>query len=299
MIEVVEGALAYSNLLILLTIGLTVTYITTGVPNFAQGSFAVAGSYLALTLLQLFNVHPYAAIPISFLFGGALGLLVYFIVLKPLIKREATPVMLMIATLALDLILLGVLGAYAECLRSLTHKPTTKFIFTPLDFRIGSVTGVLFVSTTVMASLILSMYILLYKTRFGVEMRASMENPSLAEVLGVNVELMRVFSWFLSASLGAVAGCLLPFQQEIVPTSGALIIVSIFAASIVGGMSNVWGALLGGYLIGISESLVAYMMSTFLGPWILFFGKVIAFTFLVVVLIVSPEGLLELIRRGG
>jgi branched-chain amino acid transport system permease protein len=97
---VVEGAIIYSNLLALLSIGLTITYITTGVPNFAQGSFAIFGSYVSLSLLYFLGLHPYYSLPISLILGGFLGFIIYIGVLKPLIAKEAKIVILMIATLA-------------------------------------------------------------------------------------------------------------------------------------------------------------------------------------------------------
>ena len=291
---VVEGALVYANLLVLLSIGLTLTYITTGVPNFAQGSFAIVGSYAALTFLRLFNLHPYLSIPLVFLVGALLGLLVYLLVLKPLIKREASVVILMIATLALDLILLGFLGAYSGFLEGITHRSAAKFIFTYLDFEVYRISAILFVSTFVILMLLLFLFILLYKTKFGIALRASMENPALAEIMGVNVEYTRLFSWILSGALAAVSGCLLPFRQEIVPGTGPIIIVSIFAASIVGGLGNIYGALLGGYVIGISESLVTYYLSSIFGARVLVYGKAFSLIVLIVTLLVAPKGLVSI-----
>jgi len=134
-------------------------------------------------------------------------------------------------------------------------------------------------------------FMLLYKTKFGVALRASMENPSLAEVMGVNVEYTRLFSWFLSGGLAAMAGCLLPFRQEIVPSTGAIIIVSIFAASIVGGISSIYGALIGGYVIGFSESLITFSLTGFLGTSILLYSRVISLIVLIATLILAPRGL--------
>ncbi len=288
---VIEGAIIYANLLVLLSIGLTITYITTGVPNFAQGSFAVFGSYVALTMFQLFKIHPYSSIPIAFVLGGLLGVLVYLVTLKPLINRGATIVILMIATLAVDLILLGFLGAYSGSLESITHKSTTKFIFTYLDFEILNTSAIFVISSLIIVLLLVFLFLLLYKTKFGIALRASMENPALAEIMGVNVEYTRLFSWFLSGSLAAVAGCLLPFRQEIVPATGAIIIVSIFAASIVGGLGSIYGALLGGYIIGLSESLVTYELSILFGAGILVYSKVVSLVVLIITLILAPRGI--------
>ncbi len=289
--NVIEGAIVYSNLLVLLSIGLTITYITTGVPNFAQGSFAVLGSYVALTLLRFWAIHPYYSIPVAFVFGGFFGVLVYLLMLRPLIERGASVVILMISTLALDLILLGGFGAYSGFLAESTHKLATKFIFTQYDFDIWQFSGILFVSLAVIFVVFSGLFLLLYKTKFGVALRASMENPSLAEVMGVNVEYTRIFSWFLSGSLASVAGTLLPFRQEIVPLTGALIIVSIFASSIVGGLSSIIGAVIGGYIIGFSESYLTYQLSLVLGAYVLVYSKVISLIVLVIMLLAAPRGI--------
>ncbi|WP_202318857.1 branched-chain amino acid ABC transporter permease [Archaeoglobus neptunius] len=289
--SVVEGAIVYSNLLVLLSVGLTLTYITTGVPNFAQGSFAVFGSYISLSLLRILNLHPYQSIPVSFVLGGLMGLAVYILMLKPLIRREASIVILMISTLALDLVLLGILGSYSDYLAGITHKSASRFIFIQYDFNIFGVSGILFISSLVIFISLFGLFLLLYKTKFGVALRASMENPDLAEVMGVNVEYTRLFSWFLSGALAAMAGVLLPFRQEIFPSTGAIIIVSIFAASIIGGLSNINGALVGGYIIGFSESYLTYNLAAVFGTGVLLYSKVISLVVLVAMLIVAPTGI--------
>ncbi|HEC57657.1 MAG TPA: branched-chain amino acid ABC transporter permease [Candidatus Syntrophoarchaeum butanivorans] len=303
---VVEGALVYSNLLVLLALGLTLTYITTGVPNFAQGTFAVFGSYISLTLLRLTGLHPYYSIPLTFMAGSLLGVGTYAVILRPLIRRGATTVILMIATLALDLVLLGLIGAYSGILGSISGRGASKFIFTPLDRDVLGISGIFATSTLVILLLISSLLILLYRTKFGIALRASMENPSLAEIMGINLEYTRAFSWALSGSLAAIAGSLLPFRQEIVPATGAIIIVSIFAASIVGGLSSIFGAIIGGYVIGLSESLITYGLSTIFGSGILLYGKVVSLLILTIMLLIAPEGLVGVkwrrargVKEGG
>ncbi len=288
---VLEGAVVYSNLLVLLSIGLTITYITTGVPNFAQGSMAILGSYLSLTLWSLFGVHPYYSLVFSFLLGGGVGAGIYALVLRPMIRREANVVTLMIATLAMDLILLGIIGAYSDTLSDVTKKSAKKFIFTPLDFHLGGADAILIVSSCVILIFLLFLFLLLYRTKFGIALRASMENSALAEIMGVNVEYTRLFSWFLSGSLAAVAGSMLPFRQEIVPATGDIIIVSIFAASIVGGLRSIYGALIGGYIIGISESLITFYLSSIFGVGMLVYSKVVSLIVLVIALIFAPMGI--------
>ncbi len=288
---VLEGAVVYSNLLVLLCIGLTITYITTGVPNFAQGSMAIFGSYLSLTLWLLLGLHPYYSLLLSFVLGGAIGVGIYSLILRPLIKKEVMVVTLMIATLAVDVILIGIFGAYSETLSNITHRATTRFIFTPMDFELFGREAVLVISSFVIFLFLLALFLLFYRTKFGIALRASMENPTLAEIMGVDVEHTRLFSWFLSGSLAAVAGSMLPFRQEIVPLAGATIIVSIFAASVVGGLRSIHGSLAGGYIIGISESLVTFYLSKVFGSGILVYSKMVSLVLLVIILLIAPMGI--------
>ncbi len=288
---VFEGALTYANLLALLALGLTLTYITTAVPNFAHGSFAVVGSYLAYTLLVAYGLNPYLAVVPAFIVGGLVGTAVYLLTIRPLIRKGASVDMLMMATLAIDIILYGSLGAYSDFLSNAFKRNASKFVFTDIDFTVGSVPGRVVISTALVLATLIGLYVLLYKTKFGIALRASMENPALAEAMGIDVETTRLFSWFLAAAVAGMVGAVLPFLQETVPGTGGFIIVSVFAASIVGGLRNIVGGLIGGYIIGFSESLVTYGLSDIAGTGVLVYGKVVSLLIMVAVLLLLPEGI--------
>ncbi|MBE8538878.1 ABC transporter permease subunit [Geoglobus acetivorans] len=288
----VNNAIIYANLLTLLAISLTITYITTSVPNFAQGSFAVFSSYFAYLMYTVFSFPtPYLSIPFSIAFGAVIGVSTYLLVLKPLIKKEASILILMIATLSWDLILFGLIGIFSESMSKLIKADASKFNFISLDFKLAGIKGILLSSTLAVVLSLALLFFLLYKTKFGVAMRASMENPSLAEIMGVNVETTRLFSWLLSGAFSGLAGALLPFLQETFQATGQMIIVSIFAASIVGGLSTIYGAILGGYLVGLSESLVTFWLSKVFGMSVLVYTKAVSLTILILTLLFIPKGL--------
>lgn len=291
---VLESAIIYSNLIVLISIGLTMTYVTTGVPNLAQGTFAVVGSYMTLAVFRLLDVHPYISLPLIFVFGGILGLAVYSAIIRPLISRGAGVITLMISTLAIDLVLYGGAGAFSDILENITRKSAKNFIFTPHDFPIWGFQGIFVVSIIVIALMLFALYILLFKTKFGVAMRASMENPSLAQVMGVNVETTRIVSWALSGGFACVAGALLPFKQQIYPFAGDVIIVSVIAASIVGGLGTIFGAVIGGYIIGMSESFVTFQLSTIIGPDVLVYSRMVSLIVLIIMLFLAPKGILSI-----
>lgn len=291
---VLEGAVIYSNLIVLISIGLTMTYITTGVPNLAQGTFAVVGSYMTLAFFRVLDIHPYMSLPLVFVLGGILGLAVYLAIIKPLISRGAGIITLMISTLGIDLVLYGGAGAFSDILENITRKSAKNFIFTPHDFPIWSFQGVFVISVIVIVLMLSALYVLLFKTKFGVAMRASMENPSLAQVMGVNVETTRLVSWALSGGFACVAGALLPFKQQIYPFVGDVIIVSVIAASIVGGLGTIFGAVIGGYIIGISESFVTFQLSKIVGPEVLVYSRVVSLIVLILMLLLAPKGILSI-----
>jgi len=93
-----RDATIFSCLLALLSTGLTLTYMTTKVPNFAHGSFAAMTTYITLILVKILKTNPYFSIGLGFILGAALALILYQAILKPLLDRGASYIVLMIAT---------------------------------------------------------------------------------------------------------------------------------------------------------------------------------------------------------
>jgi branched-chain amino acid transport system permease protein len=261
-LDLLVGALVYSNLLALMAVGLSLALITCRVSNFAHGDFAMVGVYAAYTLSAVAGLTPYAWIPAAFAFGGLVSLLAYLLVFEPL--RERTDlVTLMVVSMALDMVLRYSLHVYADLMQQWLRVYTRLFMFD--DFLVeaaGSrLPGVLPASTAVVAALLASLYVLLYKTRVGVAMRAAIENPGLAEALGVSVKRVFALSWFLSGALAATAGVFLPFRIMVSPDTGWSMLLPTFAAVTVGGIGSLGGSVLGAYLIGFSETVLAYQLA--------------------------------------
>ena len=130
-------ALIYASLLAMLAIGLTLTYITTRVPNFAHASVAMVGAYIALIITRVVDVNPYISIPISFVVAGMVSLGLYMFVLKPLIRRNASKAIQMISTIAFDLILIGVLNVLADYIVTTYKIPSREFTLRGYDLAVG------------------------------------------------------------------------------------------------------------------------------------------------------------------
>ncbi len=289
-----QEALIFSSLLTLLSAGLTLTYLTTRVPNFSHGSFATIGAYVSLTSFRVLQLTPYYLIPLAFVLAGAVALALYKLILKPLMNRGSSIIFLMIATIAYDMILLSALNIYADYLSEGLKVTSRYFSLKVADIRIGGPTGtpmVFYSSLSSAIAVIVLLYILLTRTRFGVAMRATIENPMLAGVVGINTDLVYTVSWFMAGGLAGLAGVLISLWFIGNPDLGSIILISIFAASIVGGFNNIYGAFLGGYLVGFAEVFGQYILARNIGAWIVPYRPVIPLIIMVATLLIAPYGL--------
>ncbi|MEM2548881.1 MAG: branched-chain amino acid ABC transporter permease [Nitrososphaerota archaeon] len=290
-LPLIRDAIIFASLLTMLSTGLTLTYMTTKVPNFAHGDFATMSIYLNLALVHLLGLSPYLGVVPSFFFSGLIALVLYIAVLRPLLNRGANYVILMIATIAYDMILISIINIIADYLNRVYKILTRLFQLKGFDLEfIGQ--PMIFIGAPVMSILIISLlYFFLNKTKFGIAMRAAIENPSLAEVIGININLTYAFSWFISGGLAGIAGALLPLYMTCNPDIGVRLLISVFAASIVGGLTNIYGAFLGGLVIGLAETLGTGYLSIMIGPWIVPYRPVIPLGLMLLTLLFAPRGL--------
>src|SRR5256712_3513266 len=183
--------IGYASLFGLMAIGLTLTYLTTKVPNFAYGSFVTIGIYTSFTLLRVNHINPYLSAPLAFVLGGVGSVAMYLGILRVLARRGSSLVALMISTLAIDIAFIGIFGIYSDYLTSLYRIIDTKYFIalsaTPgTDFTLLGLPGLLYVAPIPLAAITAGLYLLLTKTRFGIAMRASVENPSLVRIRCIN-----------------------------------------------------------------------------------------------------------------
>ena len=291
---IVSAGVIYSSLLVLLAIGLTLTYMTTRVPNFAHASFATIGVYIALVVTRVWEASPYIAIPIAFAIGGAASLGLYTFILKPLIRKGASQAIQMIATLAFDLVLLAVINIVADYVIRIYHVTAREFTLRSYDGSVSGLPLVLFVTPVAIAGIVLALHYVLRHTKFGVAMRATIENPDLSGTVGINVKLVYGVSWFLGGALAGVAGSLMSLWFQGDPSLAAILIPSIFAASIVGGFMSIYGAIAGGILVGVAEIFGTRFLAGEWGSWIIAYRPLVPLVFIVITLMVAPRGLASL-----
>ena len=288
----VTDTIVYASLFGLMALGLTLTYLTTKVPNFAYGSFVTIGMYTAFALYRIQKISPYASAPIAFALGAVASVSMYIGVLRILSKRGSSLVALMIATLAVDIAFVGIFGIYSDYLTSrYAFIDSKQFYPIPDSFTLFGTAGIVYVAPISLGIVTLAVFLLLTKSKLGVAMRASVENPSLARVVGINVERVYVFAWLLAGGFAAMSGSYYVLWLPGGITGGSNLIVEIFAASVLGGLASIYGSVLGGLIIGASEVLVTKVALDQLGSWVGIYQKGIPLIIMVVTLLVLPKGI--------
>lgn len=159
-------------------------------------------------------------------------------------------------------------------------RPTTDL---PFDVRIVTDQIFIFLAAVILAGLV---YLLLYRTKLGKAMRAISDNPDLAKVSGIDTDRITNWTWIIAGALVAAAGVLLALQAQLSPELGFILLLPLFAATILGGIGSPQGALAGGMIVGITQEVAVSI--GFISPGYKFS---VAFVLLVVMLLLRPRGL--------
>jgi branched-chain amino acid transport system permease protein len=276
------SGLSTGSVYALVALGLALIYRSTRILNFAHGDVATAGTFIAFGLLGL-NVPLAPALVLALFFGAALAMLFYFLVLVPAQRREATQLGQIILTLGLGLILQGLISYFGG-----TEIQSFPFFLSDTKtYRIfGVVISQLSLGTLVLGLLAsLLFYALVQKTRLGLAMRATSENLAAAQTMGIPTRRILALSWGLASMLGVLAGLFLAPALLLDPFFMLEPFLKGFAAAILGGLNSLPGAIVGGLILGVAESLAGGFIS-------IAFKNTLAFLIIILVLLVRPEGLL-------
>jgi branched-chain amino acid transport system permease protein len=264
----------------LAAVGLTLTFGILRVINFAHGEFYMLGAFVTYTLLVVAEIPYVQAVVLAVLTACALGLLAERLTVRPLRGRHHFTVVL--ATLGLSVFLQN--GALA------VWGPDPREIALPWDgaMLVGGliISRMRLVALAAGVVLIAALTLFIRYTRVGMAMRAVARNPDAAALMGVNVPRIYGLTFSMGAGLAAVSGGLLGAIFTIEPTMGEWAVIKAFSVVIMGGLGSVPGAVAGGLLLGVAESLsVGYL------PGGVGYRDGIAYAMIILVLLLRPQGL--------
>jgi branched-chain amino acid transport system permease protein len=271
----------------LMSSGLTLIFGVMRVINVAHGAMLILGAYVTYVLFQNFQIDPIVSILITMPLLFGLGWLIQRHILSRIESPEQTSVLI---TFALALIIEGILGAiFQTTIRSV--KPdyaTDAIVLASYRFPVTRLMG--FVSALIV---IVCLNLILYYTNIGRAIRATIQDPRAAQLVGINISKITAFAFALGVSSAAAGGSLLSMIYSFNPSSQTDWIAKTLSIIVLGGMGSLPGALIAALILGVMEQLTAIMITLYWSPIVFYF-------FLFITLIVRPQGLMgEIIREKG
>jgi branched-chain amino acid transport system permease protein len=259
-----------------------VIYTVMGMMNFAHGEFIMLSAYALFALAGL----PFgAAVAAAVLSGVLVAIVAERVAFRPV--RRADLSAQLVTSLAVATILQNVVTASVDARPKSVATPT--FIGESTQLGSLSVPNLEFLTLGLTAVVLVGLGWLLYRTRAGLAMRAAAENFEMARLLGVRADRVIALSFAISGALAAAVGVLLVMQTgQVSPTMGLTPVLVGFVAVTIGGFGKMFGAVLGGLLLGAISSLLGVYLPEGLAP----FRDAIVFSLPVAILIFRPHGLL-------
>jgi branched-chain amino acid transport system permease protein len=275
-------ALALGSLYALIALGITLVYTVMGMMNFAHGEFIMLAAYA----LYVFAGLPFAAAVASALLTGiVIALLAERVAFRPV--RSADLSAQLVTSLAVAAILQNAVTAAVDARAQSIETPAA--ISESTSIGSISVPNLEFVTLGLAAIVAGGLGWLLYRTRTGLAMRAAAENFDMARLLGVRADRVIAIAFAISGALAAAVGVLIVMQTgQVSPAMGLTPVLVGFIAVVIGGFGRIFGAAIGGLLLGALSSLLGAYLPDGLVP----FRDAIVFTVPVLILVFRPQGLL-------
>jgi len=277
-LDILIHGLEWASIYATIAIGFSLIFSASRIINLAQGEFVMLGGLIGFSL---YSTHlPLFLIPfLSAAVVASVGIVLERVAISP--AKRASPTSLIIITIALSVILRStaalVWGPHTFRIPSFfAHLPAgTQILFFDLDY-------ILIVGSCFVSIIILGLF--LKRTRLGRALRACSMDPTGARIVGISPEKMRMLSFSISAGLGGMVGVLIAPVFYANSDLGLNLGIKGFCAAVLGGMGNIPGAIVGGFIIGISEAAGASFASSY--------KDIIAPVLMLFVLYLKPRGIL-------
>lgn len=265
----------------LIAVGYSLVFGILKLVNFSHGSVYAFGAHMALMFIT-FRFGFIIGVLLSVILTGILGILIDWTALRPLRDKNSLPISALITTIGISYIIQnGLMIVFGSERKSFPRIIEVSYI--TISGLIINSHQIMIFSTCLILMIILTFII--YKTKTGLAMRGIEQNRKAANLMGINVNFIIAFTFFLggvSACIGAVL--ISGYYQVVYPNMGVVIGMKAFAAAVLGGIGILHGSIIGGLIVGISENLA----TAFLGGN---YRDAIAFIILILVLIFKPVGI--------
>jgi branched-chain amino acid transport system permease protein len=264
----------------LMASGLTLIFGVMDIINIAQGAFVILGAYLSYAILTHLHIDPFLGLLITMPVMFVIGVAVQWFFLRPL-KRDRTMFSILV-TYAVALIIEGILTIVFTTNLVQIH---VSYLFQ--EFQVGNfyITYIYVYGFLLSVALLAGLYWMLYRTKFGQSIRASMQNRTTAQLIGINVEWVSALTFGIGISLTAAGGMVFGATTTFNPGSAYDLISRLLAIIVFGGMGSLSGALIASLGMLVIEDVTSVVWSP---TW----ASTVFFVLLIAILVLRPQGLL-------
>lgn len=280
-LQVLLSGLATGSIYALVAIGFTLVWQAAQTVNFAQGEFVMLPAFFVLACMSILGMPFWVAL----LAGLILSVVILGVLFKKLMVEPILPhggITLIIATMALGILLKE---SVKEFYSAEAQPFPAMFPNDPIDV-FGAVLSMQDIFNLVLClGIVVLLTLFLNRTRTGRSMQATAQNPAVAEILGVNVKRMILYTFLINAALAALASYLITPVYLAKFSNGETLGLIAFIAAIVGGFNQIRGALVGGLLIGVLDNLTAAYVTAQ-------YRAALPLVLLIVIILVRPQGIM-------
>lgn len=298
-IQLIEISLLHGSIYALAGIGLTMTYRILKFANFAHAELVTFGAYAVFMInVEWGGLSPGISLVIgaifAFFIGGLLGISCDVAVYKQLRAKEAGTMAMMISSIGVGYIIRHLIQQRYGSEPIYYNLPI--FVNEPHRIFGASITVLHVVIILTAIAMVVILHLLLTYTTLGKAMRATADNPILAQAAGIHTERIIRVTWFVGAGAAAIGGCLRAADTDLVPILGFSLLLLVFAVVILGGIGSFYGCILAAYVIGLAEN-IGVMLLVLTGISTVY-RHAMAFIVLIIVLLTKPTGIMGLKEPG-
>jgi branched-chain amino acid transport system permease protein len=297
-VQFLINGLVVGSIYVLGATGLSLIFGIRKFANFAHGEMMTFGAYMAF----LVNVIWATSILWGFVFAivttAGIAMAMELLVFRKLAGKGPVPAL--VASIGITIFLQNAINlAFGTSIQSYNLRIAENITLLSIEgVSVLSINPLKGIATLVVAiALILFLHVLLRWTTLGKAMRATADNPDLARASGIRIRNVILWTWAISGAMAAVAGVLLAIVTDVRPGLGFHILLFVFAAVIIGGLGSPYGAMLGGFVVGISEHLATAFFGWLGRPSVIglenhnAYSPIAAFLIMILVLLLRPGGL--------
>lgn len=291
MAEVVFIGLSLASVLLLVALGLAITYGAMGVINMAHGEMVMLGAYTTVLTRIYLHLDLLAAIPLAFIVTALVGYAIERVVVRRLYGRLLDT---LLATWGVAILIqqavrleLGVsffglhITGLGPGLQNVAVPPELTGALTLGDIQVNAFRAFIIVVTLLLALLT---WLLMYRTSIGIQVRAIMRNPRMAAACGIDVDRVNALTFAYGSGLAGIAGVMVSGFKTVFPDMGTPMVVDAFLVVVVGGVGSLVGSILSAGLLGQLNGITAFLSNDII-------ARAVVFAFVIAVIMTRPRGL--------